>query len=79
MKKYLIEVDFVDDGFELTAGELGPFFLTEEAVNSIAFNLVGMPVLDVVEYSNFSTWTAGLPIADDVIISNAYVIQDQDG
>lgn len=77
VNKYLIEVDFSDGEFELTAGELGPFFLTEDVVESIAINLVGVPVTDVIGCSNFSSWASGLSLSDDVTISNAYVIQDR--
>lgn len=78
MNKYLIEVDFLDGGFELTAGELGPFFSTEDVVESIAMNLVGVPVVDVIGCSNFLAWTARLPLSDDVTIYNAYVVRVRD-
>lgn len=78
MNKYFIEVDFSDGEFDLTAGELGPFFATEDVVDSIASNLVGVPLAEVAGYGNYHSWMPGVPFPADTVIANAYAVQDHD-
>lgn len=78
MNKYFIEVDIFGGDFDLTAGELGPFFTTEDVVDSIASNLVGVPLADVSGAGNYHSWMPGIPLSADTVISNAYAVQDHD-
>lgn len=78
MNKYFIEVDIFGGDFDLTAGELGPFFATEDVVDSIASNLVGVHLADVSGADNYHSWMPGIPLSADIVISNAYAVQDHD-